>query len=199
MTVTAPAVDPLQSHSPTASPFHRSHSTSDLDQLSGVPRRLPPGSTSSTSSRTPPSVRSLSDLDAALNFDFEPDFSNRLSLSADDLRLRSGTNETSTTGQSEEILSASEKRTGRMGKGKSLLSRPQVRTPASSEPASGEGRKMEKTNQRRKGPEIAKNLEAPNFSSHQAHVECRNRSRTPWPPSLDVRGWPRRVLLPPAI
>lgn len=137
MTVAVPAVDPIQSSSQSTSHsqsafFHRSHSTSDL--LSGTPRRFTPSSDPSSHSHIRSlSVQSLPSSPAFdfPSFDFESDFSSRLSLSADDLSIGFGTNEKSTIVQSEKIPSVLEQRTGKMGKGKSILNRPQIRTPSS--------------------------------------------------------------------
>lgn len=139
MTVAVPAVDSIQSPSQSTSHsqsafFHRSHSTSDL--LSGTPRRFSPPS----SDNPPPShVRSLSvqslshsSLFDVPSFDFESDFSTKLSLSTDDLKIGSGANEKPTVVRSEKIPSIF---AGKMGKGKSFLNRPQIRTPASKPPS----------------------------------------------------------------
>ncbi|RYP85969.1 hypothetical protein DL769_000832 [Monosporascus sp. CRB-8-3] len=150
MTVTVPAVDPIQSQSQSSSQsqstlFHRSHSHSDL--LSAVPRRLSSSSAPPTSSHgRPPSSQSgpTSPGFNLLSFDFESDISSRLSLSTDDLRLDLGADEKTTTVRSDRVSSTSERRPApeqgveKMDNGKSPLSIPLIRTPASDTPSSEE-------------------------------------------------------------
>ncbi|RYP16729.1 hypothetical protein DL765_004965 [Monosporascus sp. GIB2] len=150
MTVTAPAVDPIQSQSQSTSQaqsafLHQSHSPSDL--LSAVPRRLSSSSAAPSSSHgRPPSSQSRPaspgfDLPS---FDFESEISNRLSLSTDDLRLGFGADEKTTAVRSDQVSPASERRpaseqsAAKMDNGKAPLSIPLIRTPVSDTPSSEE-------------------------------------------------------------
>ncbi|RYP75535.1 hypothetical protein DL770_007388 [Monosporascus sp. CRB-9-2] len=150
MTVTVPAVDPMQSQSQSASQsqstfFHRSHSSSD--SLSAVPRRLSSSPAPPPSSHgRPPSSQSLPtspgfDLPS---FDFESEISSGLSLSTDDLRSDFGADEKTTTVRSDQVSPtskwrpASEQRAEKMDNGKSPLSIPLIRTPVSDTPSSEE-------------------------------------------------------------
>ncbi|RYP63128.1 hypothetical protein DL771_009422 [Monosporascus sp. 5C6A] len=144
MTVTVPAVDPVQSQSqPTSQSqstlFRRSRSPSHL--LSAVPRRLSSSTAPPTSSLgRPPSSQSLPaspgfDLPS---FDFESETSSGLSLSTNDLRSGFGADEKTTAVRSDHVSPASEQRAKRMGSGKSPPSIPLIRTPLSETPSSEE-------------------------------------------------------------
>ncbi len=165
MTAVVPVVDPIQSYSQSTSQsqsafFHRSRSSSDL--LPGTSRRFlttpaapAAPTTTATTATTPKSSRNRSrSLKSKPNppafdfpsFDFKSNFNTSLSLCADDLKLDFSANEKFTITRSEKISPAKQQRmerTEKMGKGKSLLTKHQLRPPTAKPPPPPVGKRGE--------------------------------------------------------